>query len=317
MASLQQPGVTLPPIPPNIASIVGPVYLGDIVNWFFYGIIVMQTYTYYQSFPNDSKKIKTLVYGLFLLDSLQTIMAAPDSFTLFATGFGNMNVLKDPRLSGFYAPILDGIIAFIVQTFFCYRIKILQKSWWLPLTIFCISIAGFVGAMAVGIKTFQSGDLTKLGTFKWEFSLWLASSALSDTVIAIVMTYVLLSSRSEYFHQTNDILVKVVRLTVETNIATASLAILCLVVLLAIPQDPTMTTTPGFALGKVYTNTFVAILNNRVHMNRGIAPVTSSVDFRRPGQTREGSTQLERQLSEPYRFEVQVHQQMEAKSLSA
>jgi len=310
-----QPGVTLPSIPPNITVIVGPAWLGIVVNWFLYGIVVMQIYVYYQWFPNDKTMIKSLVYVLFILDSMQTIMGTSDGFQWFVSGFGDMKVLTEPHLSGFDAPILDGMIAFIVQTFFCWRILVLQKSWWLPVIIFFVSVSGLAGAMASGIKTLIVGDLSKLSTFKWEFSLWLGSSALADTMIAMVMTWVLLRSRTKDYKQTNNVLVKIVRLTVETNIVTASLAIVSLVVLLAIPQDPNITMTPGFALGKSYTNTLLAILNNRVYMKRGMSPLSSTGNFRLPQQNPEASRslQLETQINEPYTLEIQVHKNVDTK----
>jgi len=316
MASVAEQG--LPPIPPNISIIVGPAFFAHIANWFLEGILIMQIYIYYQWFPDDKRMIKCLVYSLFILDTLQACLGTSDGFYWFAIGFGNMNIVTKPHISAFDAPILDGIIALIVQTFFCWRIKVLQKSWWLPLVIFTVSLAGFIGALASGYKTFQSNDLSKLGLFKWEFSLWLASSALADTLIAIVMTFVLLRSRSKTYEQTNNVLVKIVRLTVETNIITASLAVLSLVVLLAIPQFPNITMTPGFALGKSYTNTLLAILNNRIYMKRGTSPITSTLNYRHPVQQsiREGqNTQVGAQLNgEEYTLDISVHPNVEAKA---
>ncbi|GLB39486.1 hypothetical protein LshimejAT787_0606480 [Lyophyllum shimeji] len=124
----------LPPIPPSIAEIAGPPLVGIMLNCFFYGILVMQIYVYFQCFPDDREKIK----------------------------------------------VLDGVIAFVTQTFFCWRISVLQKSWWLPGTVFLVSL----GAIASGVGTFQLHDLSRIHVLTWQLCLRLAPAALADTMIA-------------------------------------------------------------------------------------------------------------------------------------
>ncbi|KAG6863966.1 hypothetical protein C0991_001531 [Blastosporella zonata] len=255
-----------------------------MLNWFLYGILVMQIYIYYQCFPEDSRKIKMLVYGMFMLDSLQSVLATADAFHWLAKGYGNMFMLAQPFISAFDAPMLDGIIGFIVQTFFCWRIRVLQKSWWLPLSVFSVAL------------------------------LWLGGSALTDTLIAVVMTVLLLRSRTREHEQTDNILVRIVRLTVETNTVTASVAIIVLVCLLAIPKNPSISMAPAYALGKLYSNTLLAVFNNRVYMSsRGIVPrsrtlATTGIDFKFHQQPSESSrnrtSQSHIESREPYRIEV-------------
>jgi len=257
----------LPPIPPDIAAFAGPPLIGIMLNWFLYGILVMQLYVYYQWFPYDKKLIKCLVYGLFFIDSLQSCLATADAFHWFARGFGNMITLAQPFISAFDAPILDGIMAFAVQSFFCWRIWVLQRSWWLPLSIFGVALISVAGAIATGVGGYQIPNLTQLIDLKWQLCLWLGGSAVADTLIAIVMTYLLLRSRTRDHEKTDNILVKIVRLTVETNTVTASVAIIVLVCLLAIPDNSSIAMTPSYALGKLYSNTLLAIFNNRIYMN--------------------------------------------------
>ncbi|KAG6849702.1 hypothetical protein H0H93_006210 [Arthromyces matolae] len=97
-------------------------------------------------------------------------------------------------------------------------------------------------------------------------SLWLAGSALTDTVIAVSMTYLLLRSRRRYYAETNNILVRIVRLTVTTNSATAVVAIVQLIFL---PHNRRIAIAPTYALGKLYSNTVLAIFNSRVY-SRGM-----------------------------------------------
>ncbi|KAG6916857.1 hypothetical protein DXG01_004838, partial [Tephrocybe rancida] len=240
----------LPPIPHNVAAIAGP-----------------------PCFPEDRRKFKVLVYGLFILDTLQSVLGTADAFFWLAKGFGNMNMLADPYISPFDQPMLDGIIAFIVQTFFCWRLWVLQKSWWLPVSVFVIVLASFAGAIATCIGGFQLADMNHLNVLKWQLTLWLGGNAITDTLIAVSMTILLLRSQSRDFKYTNNILVRIVRLTVETNTLTASVAIVFLVCLLAIPNNPDIAVAPAYVLGKLYSNTLLAVFNNRIYMSsRGIVP---------------------------------------------
>ncbi|KAF5380000.1 hypothetical protein D9615_006250 [Tricholomella constricta] len=320
-----------PQIPANIASIAGPPLIGIMLNWFLYGILVMQTYVYYQCFSEDRFKIKVLVYGIFCLDTVQSVLGTADAFHWFAKGFGNMVMLSDPYISAFDAPILDGIIAFIVQTFFCWRIYVLQKSWFFSGLVFFVAVTGFAGALATGVSAFQLGNLQLLNTLKWQLCLWLAGNALADTLIAGIMTFMLLRSRTREHQQTDSILVRLVRLTVETNSVTASVAIAVLVCLLAIPvstqllsiysnnlpptaqENPSISMAPAYALGKLYSNTLLAVFNNRVYMSskglyaRSTASMSTGIDlkFRNPSTSQGQTTRTQLDThKEPYRIEV-------------
>ena len=79
------------------------------------------------------------VYGLYMLETAQTALSTGDAMRWFAQGFGNMISLTKPFFSAIDAPIMDGIIAFAVQIFFCWRIWLLSKSWLFALAIGLVS----------------------------------------------------------------------------------------------------------------------------------------------------------------------------------
>ena len=83
----------------------------------------------------------SLVYGIFLLETLQTALSGADIYYWFASGFGNMLHLGNPYISPFDTPVLCSLIALLVQGFFCYRIWLLIKSArWLSGVIGCVSV---------------------------------------------------------------------------------------------------------------------------------------------------------------------------------
>ncbi|KNZ77458.1 hypothetical protein J132_05416 [Termitomyces sp. J132] len=301
------------PIPHDIASITGPPLIGVMLVWFLYGITVMQVYAYYQCFPEDNVKIKSL-------DTTQSVLVAADAFHWFANGFGNMGILFEPFMSPFDTPILDGIIAFAEQTFFCWRLRVLHKSWWLPSMVFFVAVVSLAGGIASGVGGYRLADLGRLDTLKWQICLWLGGSALTDTLIAVVMTVLLLRSRRGEFQYTDNILTRIVRLTVETNAVTASVAIIAVVCPLAIPHVPTIVMAPTYALGKLYSNTLLAVLNNRIYMSSsGISPQRHTflstgieVNLRQtPSESPRGQVTETRQNKRAGPYRIQVFREVE------
>jgi hypothetical protein len=82
-----------------------------------------------------------LVYGILLLETLQTALSGRDLYYWFASGFGNMDHLEDPYAGPFDVPIIGSIVPGAVQSFFICRIWVLsyRKSWWLCVIISIVS----------------------------------------------------------------------------------------------------------------------------------------------------------------------------------
>jgi hypothetical protein len=81
------------------------------------------------------------VYGLALLDVLQTVMITADAFHWFVYGFGNMERLDEPFLNSWDVPVLDSIISLVVQAFYCWRIYFLRKTMVIPILILLVRMS--------------------------------------------------------------------------------------------------------------------------------------------------------------------------------
>jgi hypothetical protein len=77
------------------------------------------------------------VYTVFLLEAVQTVLSGADLFYWFASGYGDVTHLASPFASAFDIPIIESVVAVIVQFFYAYRIWVLsnKRSWWLCLLI--------------------------------------------------------------------------------------------------------------------------------------------------------------------------------------
>ena len=64
---------------------------------------------YYMSFPNDRISAKTLVFGLYLIETVQTILVTHDMFHAYAIGWGDLAQLESAQLEWLSVPIFSGI----------------------------------------------------------------------------------------------------------------------------------------------------------------------------------------------------------------
>ncbi|KJA17359.1 hypothetical protein HYPSUDRAFT_57790 [Hypholoma sublateritium FD-334 SS-4] len=257
----------------NLAQIAGPIkpfsnkkYLGILFNWTLYGVLVMQVYIYYAAFQKDQTTVKTLVYGLFLLDSLQSILLARDGFITFASGFGNVEGLDEAHLEWFSIPFTTAIVSCIVQCFFATRIYILsEKSYWIPGAVVMTSLVQGIAAILSGVKDLKLHLYSLLQTQAVvEITVWHVATAVCDILIAGSMSYYLYK-RDTGVKRTHEVVTRLIRLTIETGTATATIATLDLILFLGAPGKIYFI-TPSFIAAKLYVNTVVVIFNNRAQI---------------------------------------------------
>ncbi|KAF9449485.1 hypothetical protein P691DRAFT_667400, partial [Macrolepiota fuliginosa MF-IS2] len=97
-------------------------FLGIIFNWWLYGVLTLQWYLYYISFPNDRRFLKLIVHFIFLLETVQTFFTVADGFHWFVYGFGNVEQLSEFFLANFDSPMMGSVIALVVQLVYAWRV---------------------------------------------------------------------------------------------------------------------------------------------------------------------------------------------------
>ncbi|KAI0263185.1 hypothetical protein BC834DRAFT_957853 [Gloeopeniophorella convolvens] len=251
-------------VPPDVIGIAAPALLGAVWNWTLYGMLVVQVYVYSYNFPKDRRAIKLLVYGIFFMETLQTILSGADLYYWFVEGFGNLNHLVNPHTSPYNTPIIGAIISMTVQFFFSYRIWVMsgRKNAWRLCAVICLfSIVGGGGALTGGIETavrsrFAAGRVLKIAAM-----IWLIGNAVCDFLIATSMVYYLTQRTISENLLSDHAMAKVIRLVIETNVLTTIVGIAAVVVVTAFPS---WFGFPTAVLGKLYSNTLLVSFNNRI-----------------------------------------------------
>lgn len=77
------------------------------MNWCLFGVLVVQTYVYSYNFPEDKRHLKLLVYIVFVLEVVQTVLSGADIYYWFGSGYGDVTRLASPFASTFDVPIIE------------------------------------------------------------------------------------------------------------------------------------------------------------------------------------------------------------------
>ncbi|PBL04271.1 hypothetical protein ARMGADRAFT_1070746 [Armillaria gallica] len=269
------------PVPAGypIERLSGPLVVAYLLNWGLFGSLSVQLYLYYLAFPNDRKFIKYLVYGIYIIEFVQTMLITHDAFAALGYGFGDVEALTRMHFNWLTVPIMSAIVACVGQVFYAYRIFILSKSQIVPLFVICVSLTGSVAAIITGAYCFPADNITELNNRRMSIAIgiWCGASALCDIIIAICMTYYLIRSTTS-FRCTRILVSKLIRLTIETGTVTVVVVLLGLVLFFAFPHQ-NLYGKISFIIPKLYSNAILMVLNSRIRIVGGRDIYTSSTDM--------------------------------------
>ncbi|KAK0489766.1 hypothetical protein EDD18DRAFT_568642 [Armillaria luteobubalina] len=252
--------------PSEVYKLTGPLLIGCFLSLVLYGILCDQVYIYYISFPRDNLVSKTVVYLLWVTETVQTAMNIYYTFYTFCYEFGDLVGLDEVDTAWFTIPVMSGFVGCIAQLFYAWRMyKFSKKARWLCIILSMIAFIQFLGAICCGIQVRNSGRYSRFrnnSSIKVTAIIWLGGSALCDTAIALCMTGLLCRAQTG-LKSTRILLSRLIRLTIETGMATAAIAILDMVLYLT-SQNNNYYTVPANCLVKVYSNTVLAVCNSRM-----------------------------------------------------
>ncbi|TFK69372.1 hypothetical protein BDN72DRAFT_616836 [Pluteus cervinus] len=204
---------------PNIQLLFGPMLIGVFMNMILYGVLIMQTLTYYQTYKHDAPWIRYLVLYLFLIETLNTgidisIMyqplileyGLPKATTFFPTMFP-------------FQPISVVAVSTPIQLFFAWRIWLLTRSPWVPILIALFAVTSLAG----GIWTATMVAILQLFSKKPQLHVpalvWFLAACAADVLITINLVLTLTKKKTG-FVATDDAISKIIRMTVQTGMLT-------------------------------------------------------------------------------------------------
>ncbi|KAJ6506622.1 hypothetical protein C8R45DRAFT_970139 [Mycena sanguinolenta] len=252
-------------------------FLGAIWNWTLLGSLVLQVYSYAQVYhKHDRPGIKWLVYTIFVVEILLSIFLLHMNFDLMVSKWGNPQGFMFFTWSGCTVAPGSGVErAPSIISRNRRRIWMLNQHI-LARIITAVIITVKAPSRAYALTNQQWKTRYQLNTFlvaevpilKKLTAMWLIGSFVVDVLIATAMVLSLVNSRRELrreftVQKTENLINRLIVVTVETGVITAVTALVDLTLYLLPIQGQTYHTVPASILGKLYSNVLMANLNGR------------------------------------------------------
>ncbi|KZT27244.1 hypothetical protein NEOLEDRAFT_1177017 [Neolentinus lepideus HHB14362 ss-1] len=243
--------------------VLGPTLIGVMFNVFLFGCVVTQCYMYFITFKTDALRTRILVWFLLIADALNSAFECVVAYGYTITDFGDFEAASNGNWRAGTGPVLIGVIAATVQGFYAWRVYRLTQMRWFFILICILIFLQFLGATLTGIAGSIITPLVQWN--RWEVRVpivvWLVLAALVDCLITFTLTFHLKQSRTG-FAITDDLITRIIRLTVQTGMLTALWAVLDLILYLSLSSPVHLIF--NLALPKLYTNSLLSTLNARM-----------------------------------------------------
>jgi len=235
--------------------------IGVFLNTILYGVLLVQTFIYFQTYKKDTPWIRYFVLYLFIVETLNTGFDIAMIYEPLITRYGTPRAVSVAPMMLSADAIVTVAISTPVQLFIAWRIWTIGKSIIITFIISFFAICSFVGGVATTVSVSLIPEYFRFGEFQWAVITWLASSAVADIVITVSLVWSLRNKRG--FTATNDIINRIIRLSVQTGAITTISAIADIAGFLVFPHT-TVNFIADLPLSKLYTNSLLSTLNARV-----------------------------------------------------
>jgi len=251
-----------------LANTFGSAYIGAMVALVLYGITTLQTYLYYNYYPNDDWGLKSLVAILWIAETLQITFVNRFMYIYLINHFGDPLALLKGHWTLYISILCNLFIATLVQTFFATRIHALAKKLWLTGIIGFLILAHIAFGIETVVRSFQLEFFTELPKIEFNSALPFAISAVvPDVLISASLCYFLKSGKDNItgIRSTEIMINLLMKYAINRTLLTSAAAIAELVLYAVLPNSFAFLAV-DFCIGKLFANTLLATLNARKYV---------------------------------------------------
>ncbi|THU95840.1 hypothetical protein K435DRAFT_755403 [Dendrothele bispora CBS 962.96] len=241
--------------------ILGPYFVGWLFNVFLLGLLCVQCYIYRVNYRSDPLWIRIYVVILLLSNALNTAFLAVWLYNVVIVNFGNMDAVFYADWVFATGAAMTGLIVAQVQLFFAWRVQVLTDSYFMALLAAVPSVVGCFAALVSAVYVRKYPHIQDFGHIKVWIVTWLVSETASDLVITTVLVSYLRRNK-QGFRSADQVIDRVIRLTVQTGLATSVIAILDVVLYLVFPTNA-IHLLFNLPLNKIYSIMLLSNLNSR------------------------------------------------------
>lgn len=257
-----------------LASSLGAAYLGVVVSSFLFGVTTLQVYIYYQYFGSDDKLQNRIVVPLlWVMDAFHIALAIHAVYFYLVHQLPFIYIIWSMRLQ----LTLVVLIAVTVTSLYALRI------WYLAyhprrFLLYFLVVAQLLELTAGFLEVYTFFAVTthvEIHHYVWKIQFALASHAAIDCFLAITICYYLQTGRTGF--STMD--TTVFKLIINVMASGVATSVCALAILVAITMAPSSQIWVAFycVLSKLYVNSFLAVLNARRSIRKGMEESPSAM----------------------------------------
>lgn len=260
----------------TFGATVGALEIGVMVALFLFGLVSVQTASYYRKYPNDVWQTRTLVAIIWILELAHSALTAHSVYWVTVIHYGRSETLDRFPISLIAAVFLSGIIGPAVQAFFANRVRRLTGIWAIPCICWLLCVLRCMSLFAAALTAHHSNSIPQ---FKNEWQ-WLLVSSLAISLIADIMIAGSLCCHLFYrrgsgglFARTKRMIDRLILWAIQTGLLTSIATVTMLILFIMVANLAWLAVF--LIIPQLFSNSLMASLNARASFQI----VDDQVDF--------------------------------------
>jgi len=259
------------------AFLQGQIFIGLILNVLLFGINVTQTYFYYIHSKRDQLWIKIWVVVIFVADFIQPLFCSIYLYRTLIVHFGDEATSSTANNMFAVVPTMTSLTASLVQIFFAWRIRILTNNWYYVAFVIAAAVSGGACSIVIAFVGLSHSRFVDFGAFKVVVIINFVSEMLADIMITSILVSFLHTHKSG-FRQSDKMVDRIIRVTMQTGLLTLIFAILNMLLYLINVASGTYLISV-FVTSKIYSSSFLSSLNSRQGWGYDVSENTGNLEF--------------------------------------
>ncbi|OCH84547.1 hypothetical protein OBBRIDRAFT_396186 [Obba rivulosa] len=281
MESVGMSAGDLPLVASDLSTTLGALEIGLILSAVFYGITIIQTYTYYRYSEPDWWPVKLSVFAMWLLDTLHFAFLAQILYTYTVTDYASENAILDPTTWLTMAvSATQSLLDIVVRILYCYRIwRLNLRKLLLIVPILICSLANFAFGILFAVQERHFVSLILMsGGSKWILYAGTSLAIAADVLITASQVVLLWNQHAE-FYRTRNIIRMLILYSIQTGVLVTLSATSCLMLFAFMPHN-NLYIALYLLLPQLLLNSLLATLNAKHNLRAsatgGIVELTMS-----------------------------------------
>ncbi|KZV75353.1 hypothetical protein PENSPDRAFT_87821 [Peniophora sp. CONT] len=247
---------------PSVYETIGCLYIGWGASALVTGMLCLQTWTYFNRYPQDPWGYKLLVASLMVMETVHEVFVGHVGWFYGIENFGNPLTLLDKPVWTLSTQVLLGaFVGTVVKICFALRVwKFSKKGVLITGLIMGMAFAQLGLAAAYTVRS-TSLRLVEAAEIKTLATTGLALGCATDIVTALSLSYFLHKMRTGYA-ASDSLITRLIVYSVNTG-AITSLCSLAVVITYNLMSTNFVFMACYFVLSKLYANSCLATLNTR------------------------------------------------------